>query len=109
MSGPVEFVSTASGSIEALIGNTLVGLIQPWPPNLTWKTETVVVAGPIEATMKMLMPIQGGIEMAAPMMSIAGARRTLLHRLAEWHQSASPSLYANMITALRMQAEGERG
>ena len=98
---PVTFTEGPTGRIEAFIGTQLVGLISPWRGDGT-------TLGKVAATYQMRLPVKGAIELNRPMTSLVGARRTLLIRLAEWHEEADATLYAPMIAALRAQAEVER-
>ena len=100
---PVTFISDTAGKTEAFIGRRLVGFVRPWKgaPSASWND--------VGAVYQLRMPVNGGIEMEKPTRTVISARRTLLHRLAEWHEDADAVLYAAMISALRIQAEGERG
>lgn len=97
---PVTFATLENGRIEALIGKTVVGVVSFWEAS---------PSPAVDAWFQMFLPIDGTKNPPHPASTIAAAKRSLLAALADWHQKASPSLYANMITALRMQAEGERG
>jgi hypothetical protein len=102
MSDPVTFAILANGRIEALLGNTLVGIVAPYAD------AGGRLLGSVEAIWQMLLPVRGAMPTTKGATSMAGARRTLLHHLADWHEDADPVRYAGMILALRAQAEGER-
>ena len=101
MTGPITFNPIpGTPRIEAMLGTQLVGIVSRYP-------YTGSSFGKVEATYQLRLPVKGAIPMAAPTASLKAAIRLLLIKLAEWHEAADAERYAEMIIALRAQAEGE--
>jgi hypothetical protein len=96
MIAPAEFVIRPSGRIEVMLGQHLVGAIEPWHG-----------APKIEAYFWITLPVDGGASPKCPATSVALARRLILLRLAHWFEAAGPFFHAVGET-LAMQSEEER-
>ena len=102
MTEPATFVSNPSGRIEVMLGQHLVGTIDPWDgPQIRAGRDK------IGAFYRITLPIAGGPATVRPARSIGLARRLILHRLADWFDAAGP-LFAPIAETLAAQAELER-
>jgi hypothetical protein len=102
MTEPVTFAVQRSGRIEVMLGNHLVGVIEPW--------DSVNIRnslGRIGAYWWITLPVDGGYSAKHPATSTRKSRRLILHRLAEWFDAAGP-MFAPIAETLAAQAELER-
>ena len=102
MTLPATFVICRSGRTEVMLGNHLVGVIEPWDGGQIRNG-----LGAIEAYYWITLPIDGGYSRKFPVSSIDKARRLILHRLSDWFEAAG-LLFVPIAEVLAAQAELER-